>query len=198
MSKGAASGGVSGAAEPTACKYLMLADMNKGSARIAAFLVRVSRPQVSSYSYKRHSAMITQHKYSCLLLGAPEEVGASGTSCYCMGVYKGSETQVKGMAANYQEGAALKLTKVTFDGSVAAQYIHTPHQVVVDMEKTTIHIMSPPELLMSGLKLGSHVVPPRTVAETSGVHSSKTTDVLAIVKDLSNTRVCKSLSLIHI
>ena len=168
--------------------------MNKSSARIGTFLVRVSRPQVSSYSYKRRSGqgLSTQHKYSCLLLGAPEEAGASGTSCYCMGVFKGIEKQVKEMAAKYQEGVALKLSKVTFDGSVTAQYIHTPHQVAVDMGKTTIHIMSTAELLMSALKLGSHVVPPRTVAETSGINSSKTTDVLAIVKDLSKTRVCKS------
>eukprot|EP00974_Lingulodinium_polyedra_P062731 6057070-Lingulodinium_polyedra.AAC.1 len=69
--------------------------MNKGSARIGAFLVRVARPKVSSYSYKRRSGqgVWTQHKFSCLLLGAPEEAGASGTSCYCMGVYKGSETE---------------------------------------------------------------------------------------------------------
>ena len=168
--------------------------MNKGSARIGAFLVRLSKPKKSSYSFKRRSGegIGTQHKYSCLLLGAPEEEGANGTSCYCMGVYKGSEAEVKGMAAKYQEGVALKLTKVTFDGSVAAQYIHTPKQVVVGMGKTAIHIMSSTELLMSGLKLGSHVAPPRTVAETSGIHSSKATDVLAIVKELSNTRMCRS------
>ena len=76
---------------------------------------------------------------------------------------------------------ALKLSKVTFDGSVTARYIHTPHQVAVDMGKTTIRIMAPAEPLMRALNLGSHVVPPRTVAETSGIKSSQTTDVLAIV-----------------
>ena len=168
MMEAAASGRNDGASEPAACHYLMLGAMNKSSVRIGTFLVRVSRPQVSSYSYRRRSGqgLVTQHKYSCLLLGAPEETGASGTSCYCMGVYKGTEKQVKEMAVKYQEGVALKLSKVTFDGSISAQYMHTPHQVAVDMGKTTIHIVPPAELLMSALKLGSHLVPPRTVAET--------------------------------
>ena len=68
----------------------MLGDMNEGSARIGAFLVRVSRPQVGSYNYKARfgSGTLTRYKYSCLLLGAPEEAGASGTSCYCVGSTK--------------------------------------------------------------------------------------------------------------
>ena len=135
---------------------------------------------------------MTKYKCSCLLPGAPEERGAPGTSCYCMGIFKGSEAQVKAMSDKYTEGTALKLSKVTFDGSVTAQYIHTPHQIVVDMGKATIHIMSPPELLLSGLKLGSQVVPPRTVAETSSIRSSKSTDVLAMLKSLSAPRKCKS------
>ena len=56
----------------------------------------------------------------------------------------------------------------------------------------TIHIMSPPELLLSGLQLGSEVVPPRTVAETSSIRSSKSTDVLAMLKSISESRKCKS------
>ena len=88
MAEGAASAGVGGAAEPAACHYLMLDAMNKGSARIGAFLVRLSRPKVSSYSGKKRGTgqgMWTQHKFSCLLLGAPEVEGGSGASCYCMG-----------------------------------------------------------------------------------------------------------------
>ena len=42
------------------------------------------------------------------------------------GAYKGSESQVKGMAAKFEEGVALKSTKATCDGTVAAQFIHTP------------------------------------------------------------------------
>ena len=194
MAAGNAGGGSGSAAEPAASHYLMLEAMNKSSARIGVFLVRLSRPQVSSYNYKRRTGggTATQHKFSCLLLGAPEEPEASGTSCYGMGVFKGSEGQVKALRDKYHEGTVLKLSKVTFDGSVAAQYIHTPRQVVVDMGKTTIQIMSPPELLLSGLKLGSQVVPPRTVAETSSIRTSKATDVLAIVKSISSARKCNS------
>ena len=194
MAANTASGGGSSAAEPAACHYLMLESMNKSSARIGAFVVRLSRPRMSSYSYRRRSGAgtATQHKFSCLLLGAPEESGTTGTSCYCMGIFKGSEVQVKAMTEKYKEGTTLKLSKVTFDGTVTAQYIHTPHQVVVDMGKTTVHIMSPPELQMSGLKLGSQVVPPRTVAETSGIRSSKSTDVLAMIKSMTNARTCNS------
>ena len=70
------------AAEPAACHYLMLDAMNKSSARIGMFLVRVARPQVGSYTYNRRGGggVATQHKYSCLLLGAPED-GTEGTSC---------------------------------------------------------------------------------------------------------------------
>ena len=103
MAVSAGSGGGSGASEPTVCHYLMLESMNKSSARIGVFLVRLSRPQVGSYSYKRRSGIgsVTQHKFSCLLLGAPEEPDAIGTSCYCMGVFKGSEGQVKAMSEKY-------------------------------------------------------------------------------------------------
>ena len=99
MAVSTSSGGGSGAPEPAVCHYLMLESMNKSSARIGMFLVRLSRPQVGSYSYKRRSGSgtATQHKFSCLLLGAPEEPDAIGTSCYCMGVFKGSEGQVKAM-----------------------------------------------------------------------------------------------------
>ena len=194
MAKSTDVGGGSGAPEPAVCHFLMLASMNKSSARIGTFLARLSRPRVGSYSYQRRSGTgtVTQHKFSCLLLGAPEERDATGTSCYCMGICKGSEGQVKAMGEKYKEGTALKLSKVTFDGSVNAQYIHTPLQIVVDMGKTTIHIMSPPELLLSGLQLGSQVVPPRTVAETSSIRSSKSTDVLAMLKSISESRKCKS------
>ena len=194
MAASTGGGGGSGAPEPAVCHYLMLESMNKSSARIATFLARLSRPQVGSYSFPRRSGTgtVTQHKFSCLLLGAPEERDATGTSCYCMGICKGSEGQVKAMGEKYKEGTALKLSKVTFDGSVNAQYIHTPQQIVVDMGKTTIQIMSPPELLLSGLKLGSQVVPPRTVAETSSIRSSKSTDVLAMLKSISESRKCKS------
>ena len=194
MAKSTDVGGGSGAPEPAVCHYLMLDSMNKSSARICTFLARLSRPRVGSYSYTRRSGTgtVTQHKFSCLLLGAPEQLDATGTSCYCMGICKGSEDQVKAMGEKYKEGTAVKLSKVTFDGSVNAQYIHTPLQIVVDMGKTTIHIMSPPELLLSGLQLGSEVVPPRTVAETSSIRSSKSTDVLAMLKSISESRKCKS------
>ena len=48
--------------------------------------------------------MWAQHKLSCLLLGTPEEEGGSGAPCYCMGVYEEIESQVKGMAAKFEEG----------------------------------------------------------------------------------------------
>ena len=186
MAVASASGESGGAAEPAAIGYLTLAALNKGSAKIGAFLVRVAHPVVSAYSYKRKSdgGTATQHKFSCLLLGAAEDAESRCTSSYCMGLGRGSEAQVKALGVKYKAGEVLKLTKVTFDGAVSAQYIHTPLQVVVDMAKTTISIMSPPELLLSGVKLGSHVVPPRTVAETKTVCSNKSTDLMAIVKEI--------------
>ena len=88
MPEDVASVGNGGVPELAACHYLMLGAMNKSSARIGTFLVRVSRPRVSSYKYQRRhgQGQSTQHKFACLLLGAPEEAGVSGTSCYCMGV----------------------------------------------------------------------------------------------------------------
>ena len=188
------SGGSGGAAVPAEIGYLTLAAMNKGSARIGAFLVRVAHAATSTYSYKRKSGpgTATQHKFSCLLLGAPEDASATGTASYCMGVSKGNEAQVKAFGEKYKNGEVLKLTKVTFDGTVSPQYIHTPHPMVVDMAKTTIHIMSQTELHMSSVTLGRHVVPPRTVAETSSVRSNKSTDLLAFVKEMSDTRICNS------
>ena len=91
-----------GAAEPAAIGYLTLAAMNKGSAKIGAFLVRVAHPVVSTYSYKRKSdgGTATQHKFSCLLLGASEDAESNCTSSYCMGLGRGSEAQVKALGGS--------------------------------------------------------------------------------------------------
>ena len=88
-----------GAVEPAAISYLTLASLNKGSAKIAPFLVRVAHPVVSTYSYKRKSdgGTATQHKFARLLLGAAEDPESRCTSSYCMGLGHGSEAQVKAL-----------------------------------------------------------------------------------------------------
>ena len=129
--------------------------------------------------------MVTQHKFSCLLFGRREE-GPVGTSCYCMGQFKGEEAVVKAMAGKFTEGTVVKLSKVTFDGAVDASYIHTPKQVAIDLKRTLMLIMSPVELQqVRGVNVGKHVIPPRSVAETSMITSNKAIDVLAIVRELS-------------
>ena len=114
MALASASGGSGGAAEPAAIGYLTLAAMNKGSAKIGAFLVRVAHPVVSTYSYKRKSDSrnpVVAHKFSCLLLGAGEDAESRSTSSYCVGLGRGTEAQVKALGVKYKAGEVLKLTK---------------------------------------------------------------------------------------
>ena len=111
----------SGAAEPTASHYLALNNLNKASAKMATFICRVSRPKQESYSYRRKSGagMQTQHKFQCLLLGAPDDAGPA-TSCYAMGVAKADLSSVDAMARKWPEGTIIKISKVTFEGTVGA------------------------------------------------------------------------------
>ena len=84
-----------------------------------------------------------------------------------MGVAKADFSSVDAMTKRWTEGTIIKISKVTFEGTVGASFIHTPMPVAIDLKRTTIHVMSEPALLMSGLEVASVALPPRTVAETS-------------------------------
>ena len=75
-----------GASEPTVVPVLSLEDLSAASAKIGTFMCGIYRPRTEVYTYRRRSGagMVTQHKFSRLLLGHREE-GSVGTSCYCMG-----------------------------------------------------------------------------------------------------------------
>ena len=91
-----------GASEPTVVPVLSLEDLNKASAKIGTFMCGIYLLRTEVYTYRRRSGAgtVTQHKLSCLLLGRREE-GPFGTSCYCMGHFKGEEAAVKAMAGKF-------------------------------------------------------------------------------------------------
>ena len=108
-------------------QFPSLKGLNKSSAKVAEFLIRVTGPKKEQYEYvsKRASSRgqtVTTWKMECLLLSVSP---TAGTHEYCVGTVEGSEKDVDTVLGKFVEGSKWKLSKVVFDvGDVA--YISTP------------------------------------------------------------------------
>ena len=158
-----------------------LAAINKSSAKIATFLVRVVKPKLLSFTYtgKVDGQLKTGNSFQCFL------VGTKGES-YCLGIVKGSLAEQKKAEAKFKDGSPWKLTKAVFDNTAPA-YVSSPIKVRVDMSKSALE-----ECLAADEAIARWPVPPRTVAETSVINTTKATDLIGLVRDMSSTRTTKS------
>ena len=149
--------------------------LNKNSARLATFAVRSCRGRVASYTFTKKStgAKVTQWKFETWLVGTkPEE--------YCIGFVRGSKQMCLQMQKN-ADGAVWSLSKVALDTWTDAKYISTPITYRVDLANSNMK-----QLEESSLPdMPKHPVPPRTVADVSRITTSRGTDLIAIVKDVS-------------
>ena len=91
--------------------------LNKSSARVATFAVRVTDGAVEKYKYqeKKTGADKTAHKFEAYLVGNnPQE--------YCRAYVKGTESECKKAAEKFKNGTVWALSKVVWDSWTKTQY----------------------------------------------------------------------------
>ena len=160
-----------------------LGALNRTSAKIATFPVRLIGVHQESYTYnsKKNGETITAHKFEVCM------VGLKSTS-YCMGFVKGSSSAVKEAQRKFADGSMWALSKVSFDTYTQAQYISTPGTFRVDLSRSTLETST-----FSGVaQPAEYAVPPRTVAETVKITTNRSTDLLAVIKSVGSERKSKS------
>ena len=163
--------------------YTDLALVSKSSARVATFLVKVWNGAMLTYTYKskRDGREQTVKRWECTLLGLTP-------GAYCAGFLKGNDEQLKRGAEKFPDGSMWLLSKAVLDPKADLAYISTPLKFRVDLDKSALTPAQeplPPDF-------PSHPVPPRTVAETATITSTRATDLIALVKEISKTRTTKS------
>ena len=150
-----------------------LSAMNKQTVRFTTWLCRVAYSHAYNYTFdsKKSGQSITSHKFECRLVGkSPKD--------YVLAVLKGTQSEVESAKKKYVNGSVWHLSNVKFEESTKPAFISTPLKVSVDIKKSTVNISQNPELEN---QLVQSPVPPRTVAETSQITTTRHQDLLALV-----------------
>ena len=136
-----------------------------------------------SYTFdsKKTGVTVTSHKLECRLVGKSEKD-------YVLAVLKGSATEVESAKKKYVDGSVWVLAKVQFEDNASAAMISTPVKLSVDLKKSTVTANSNSNIVQ---ELAQSPVPPRTVAETSQITTTRHQDLLALVTKLSERRQTK-------
>ena len=115
-------------------------------------------------------------KFECTLVG--EDV-----QHYMMGFMKGTERQVQAAKEKSKNGSKLLLSKPAFDTWTKPAYISTPMQFRINLLSSTMATIDG-----EVSNVASEPIPPRTIAETVGINTDKTQDVLRFVRSTKNRR----------
>ena len=164
--------------------------LNKSSAPLATFAVRLSGGRVVKYAYtsKKDQKAVTAYKFeACLVGNSPQD--------YCIGFVKGSEAECNQAKMKYTNDTVWSLSKVSLDSYTAGTYISTPIPFRVDLTKSKMTIRDAddePDIQLRA-SMPQHPVPPRSVADVSRITTSRCTDLIAMIKEVStNKRQSKS------
>ena len=163
-----------------------LAAMNKTSVKFASWLVRVTNANSISYKYtdKRRKQEVTKHKFECCVVGRSE-------SAYAHAVLKGTESEVATAKQTYTNDAVWEMSKVRQTRTNQEMGdISSAVKVSVDLKRSILAPGSEQDL-EEDKKLAKAAVPPRTVAETSKITSTRHQDLLAIVTQVEPLRQTK-------
>jgi len=167
-----------------AITYTDLTALTKQSARVAQFFVKVDEPEVIKYSFKgkRDQKEHTAKRFQCFLVGQNPEG-------YCIAFAKDEHGQLENALQTFTQNSVWVLSKPAFDSAADAAYISTPLKFKVDVCKSTLAQVEDAALLSL---LPATAVPPRTVADTAAISSTRSTDIIAVVKNISDTRLTKT------
>ena len=164
--------------------YADMTALNKSSGKVATFAVRIVGAKASEYTFtsKRDTKAVTQHKFEAWLIGI-------NAQAYCVGFVKGSQATVKQAQQKYIEGSVWALSKVAFDTYTSISFVSTPVPFRLDVAKSKMEAIKDNELCK---KMPQEPVPARSVADTARITSKRSTDLIAIVKDVGEQRTTKS------
>ena len=158
--------------------------LNRSSAKVASFTVRICGSRVVQYEYRQRKddKLVKAQRFEAWLVGSNAEQ-------YCVGFLRGSTAQCDKAQGKFRDDSIWLLSNIVFDTYTKPAQISTPVVFRVDLDKSACKVLDPashPELYKT---MPTFPVPPRSVAELAAARSDRSTDVLAMIK---------SLSLIHI
>ena len=110
---------------------------------------------------------------------------------YCTGFVKGSEAECNQAKMKYTDDTVWSLSKVSFDTYTAVTYISTPIPFRVDLTKSKMTI-SDAGSVADAASITKHPVPPRSVADVARITTNRSTDLIAMIKEVSEKRKTKS------
>ena len=157
--------------------------MNKQTIRFTSFAVRVTNVHSYSYTYnaKKTGTPITAHKLEARLVGDSE-------TKYVMAVFKGSSAEVGAAKLKYTNGSVWVLSNIKFDESASVAFLSSPVPWCVDLKKTS-SINNEDTVIEE--KVARMAVPPRTVAETCQITTTRHQDLLGLVSNVESPRQTK-------
>ena len=159
--------------------------MNKNSARVATFAVRPCGGRVARYTYtsKRDQRAVTAHKFEVWLVG-------NNPQDYCIGFVKGSVAECNQAKMKYTDDTVWTLSKVSLDTYTAGTYISTPIPCRVDLAKSkmTIWDAGDEDDIELRASMPKHPVPPRSVADVARITTNRSTDLIAMIKEVSTQK----------
>ena len=159
-------------------KFVDLGALNKNSARVATFAVRVPGAQTTEYTYtsKKGGNLVKAQKFEVYLVGSKAE-------SYCIGYVKDEKDAIGKARLKFLNGSVWLLSKPVFDTYSKAEHIGTPVPFRVDLLKSAFTHCGPDDEETKELyeSLPECPVPPRTVAEVARITTNKFTDLLAIL-----------------
>ena len=107
---------------------------------------------------------------------------------YVLAVLKGTSNEVESAKKKYVNGSVWELSNVKFEENTTPAFISTPLKLSVDLKKSTLNLNKNADLEK---QLVQSSVPPRTVAETSQITTTRHQDLLALITKVDQTRQTK-------
>ena len=160
-----------------------LSTMNKQTIRFTTWVCRVAYSHAYSYTYhsKKSGEPITSQRFECRLVGKSQKD-------YVLAVLKGKHSEVESAKKKYVNGSVWQLSNVKFEENTTPAFISTPLKVSVDIKKSTVKLNENPDLEKQLCQLP---VPPRTVAETRQITTTRHEYLLALVNKVDPLRQTK-------
>jgi len=166
-----------------------LGALNKSSGKVATFAVRVVGAKVTMYTFtsKRNNSQVTAEKFEAWLIGLSPQA-------YCIGYVKGPPAAIAEAKKKYVEDSVWILAQAVFDIMTNISFISTPVPWRVDLAKSKMTSCNSEGQENQDLcdRMPQEPVPPRSVAEIARITHKRATDLLAIVKSISEQRNTKS------
>ena len=147
-------------------------------------MVRPCSGRVVQYTcqQKKDNKSVTAYKFEAWLVGECEKE-------YCIGYVKGTEARCQEAKRRYNDDTVWALSKVFFDTYTDIRYVATPIPYRVDLSKSTTIETEDEELCA---RMPKHPVPPRSVADVARITTKRSTDLIAMIKEVSEKRKTKS------